>query len=171
MQESSKTETSLTKKETSLTKKATALIKTGDFWKSLASNVLFYGGAVLGSSLFLAALIHFLVEGELDTTILLIALGTFIGGIPMFLGWKGRQKMKLKTAQANIQKFESTLLKLAKSNRGILTLSSVALKLKISVDEAQEKLNHITSKGLAKVSFDDDGNLNYIFPDFIKKSN
>jgi len=137
--------------------------------KASASNALFFGGAVFGAISFLAALLS-LFSGEFEGALSVLVFAVVMGALPMYIGWKGREKIKEKSNQVNIRKLEATLLNLAELNKGVLTRSTVAMRLKISVDEAQEILQYAISKNIAVVNFDDEGNVTYIFRDFLPKN-
>lgn len=137
--------------------------------KASASNALFFGGAIFGGVTLLAAVMA-LFSGEFEGALSVFVFAIVMGALPMYIGWKGRQKIKEKSNQSNIRKLEATLLNLAEMNKGVLTRSTVAMRLKISVDEAQEILQYAISKNIAEVNFDDDGNVTYIFRDFLPKN-
>jgi len=72
---------------------------------------------------------------------------------------KGHEKVHL----------EHAILKLAKENRGILTVSDVALEAQITVDEAKKYLEALVSKGIAELRVRKSGSLVYVIPDMIDK--
>ena len=61
---------------------------------------------------------------------------------------------------------ERAILKLAKSNRGVLTASETALAANISVEDAKRDLDAMVSKGFAELRVRQSGALVYIIPDF-----
>jgi len=61
---------------------------------------------------------------------------------------------------------ERIILKLAKENKGILTVSEVALGVNISVDEARKYLDNLVSKGIAELRVRKTGALVYVLSDF-----
>ena len=64
---------------------------------------------------------------------------------------------------------ERTILKLAKENKGILTVSEVALGANVSIDEAKNLLDALTSKGFAELRVRKSGSLVYVIPDLADK--
>ena len=63
---------------------------------------------------------------------------------------------------------EHAILKLAKSNRGVLTASETALAANITVEEAKRDLDAMVSKGFAELRVRRSGALVYIIPDFME---
>jgi len=64
---------------------------------------------------------------------------------------------------------ERVILKLAKTNKGILTASELALSANISVEEAKRDLDAMVSKGFAELRVRQSGTLVYTIPDFTDK--
>ena len=60
---------------------------------------------------------------------------------------------------------ERTILKLAKENKGILTVSEVALGANIPIEEAKKLLETLASKGFAELRVRKSGSLVYVIPD------
>ena len=60
---------------------------------------------------------------------------------------------------------ERVILKLAKENKGILTISEVALGADIPIDEAKKMLEALVSKGFAELRVRKSGSLVYVIPD------
>jgi len=60
---------------------------------------------------------------------------------------------------------ERVILKIAKENKGILTVSEVALGADISIDEAKKMLEALVSKGFAELRVRKSGSLVYVIPD------
>jgi len=63
---------------------------------------------------------------------------------------------------------ERVILKLAKSNKGILTASETALAANITVEEAKRDLDAMVSKGFAALRVRRSGSLVYTIPDFME---
>ena len=63
------------------------------------------------------------------------------------------------------ESLERVILKLAKENKGILTVSEVALAAYISIDEAKKMLEALVSKGFAELRVRKSGSLVYVIPD------
>ena len=64
---------------------------------------------------------------------------------------------------------ERTILKLANENKGILTVSEVALAANITIDESKKFLENLVSKGIADLRVRKTGTLVYVMPDIVDK--
>ena len=64
---------------------------------------------------------------------------------------------------------ERVILKLAKENNGILTVSDVALGADIPIEEAKKCLETLVSKGFAELRVRKSGSLVYVIPDMTDK--
>ena len=64
---------------------------------------------------------------------------------------------------------EQVMLKLAKENRGILTVSEVAMGAGIPMEEAKKLLDALVSKGFAELRVRKSGSLVYVIPDMMDK--
>ena len=64
---------------------------------------------------------------------------------------------------------ERIILKLAKENKGLLTVSEVALGANVTIDEAQKLLDALTKKGFAELRVRKSGSLVYVIPDLADK--
>jgi hypothetical protein len=62
---------------------------------------------------------------------------------------------------------EQVVLRVAKSNKGILTASELALAAKISIEEAKKALDMMVSKGYAELRVRQSGSLVYVIPDLM----
>jgi TM2 domain-containing membrane protein YozV len=67
------------------------------------------------------------------------------------------------------ESLERVILKLAKENKGLLTVSEVALSADISVDEAKKDLDALVSKGIAELRVRKTGTLVYTIPEIMDK--
>ena len=65
---------------------------------------------------------------------------------------------------------EKEILRLAKGQNGILTPTVAALHTSLSIEEAEQLLNDLSSRGYVRVDVDDEGNLRYCFPEFLPES-
>ncbi len=63
---------------------------------------------------------------------------------------------------------ERIMLKLAKRNNGILSISDVALEAHISVDDAKKDLEVLVSKGIAEVRVKKTGALVYVITEYLE---
>ena len=61
---------------------------------------------------------------------------------------------------------ERIILKLAKKNKGVLTVSEVALEANISVDEAKKNLELLTKKGFTEIRVRKNGVIVYVIPEY-----
>jgi hypothetical protein len=64
------------------------------------------------------------------------------------------------------ESLERIILKLAKENKGILTVSEVALSANIPIDDAKKCLESLVSKGMAELRVRRTGALVYVMQDF-----
>lgn len=64
---------------------------------------------------------------------------------------------------------ERVILKLAKENKGILTVSDVALGADIPIEEAKKYLEALVAKGFAELRVRKSGSLVYVIPDMADK--
>jgi len=64
---------------------------------------------------------------------------------------------------------EHVILRLAKENSGILTVSEVALGASITIDEAKKMLDTLVTKGFAELRVRKSGSLVYVIPDMADK--
>ena len=64
---------------------------------------------------------------------------------------------------------ERIILKIAKNNKGLLTVSDVALGANVSIAEAQKQLDTLVSKGYAELRVRKSGSLVYVIPDLADK--
>jgi hypothetical protein len=64
------------------------------------------------------------------------------------------------------ESLERIILKLAKENKGILTVSEVALAANIPIDDAKKYLESLVSKGIAELRVRKTGALVYMMQDF-----
>jgi DNA invertase Pin-like site-specific DNA recombinase len=67
------------------------------------------------------------------------------------------------------ESLERVILKLARENKGVLTVSEVALAADISVDEAKRDLDALVSKGIAELRVRKTGTLVYVIPEIMDK--
>jgi predicted transcriptional regulator len=63
---------------------------------------------------------------------------------------------------------ERIILKIAKQNNGIITISDVALEANISVDEAKTDLEKLVNKGFVEMSVKKTGAIVYIIREYVK---
>jgi predicted transcriptional regulator len=94
------------------------------------------------------------------------------------LNGSGRQNINVNHTWRNVndgeahvvrekENVERVILKLAKSNKGILNASELALAANITVEEAKRDLDAMVSKGFAELRVRQSGVLVYTIPDFM----
>jgi hypothetical protein len=67
------------------------------------------------------------------------------------------------------ESLERSILKLAKENKGILSVSGVALAADVGLEEAKKALDALVSKGFAELRVRKSGTLAYTLPEFMGK--
>ena len=65
------------------------------------------------------------------------------------------------------ESIEHTVLKLAKTNKGIITSSELALAANASIEEAKKALDNMVTKGHAELRVRQSGTLVYVIPDLL----
>jgi hypothetical protein len=63
---------------------------------------------------------------------------------------------------------EISILRLARTNKGIITASEVALEARISIDDAKKHLEEMVGKGHAELRVRKSGTLVYVLPEFME---
>jgi TM2 domain-containing membrane protein YozV len=79
------------------------------------------------------------------------------------------QARVIKTGVSEKEPVERVVLKLAKENKGILTVSELALGANIPIEEAKKYLETLVSKGFADLRVRKSGSLVYVIPDLLDK--
>jgi hypothetical protein len=67
------------------------------------------------------------------------------------------------------ESLERIILKLAKENKGVLTVSEVALGADIPIEEAKKYLDNLVSRGFAELRVRKSGTLVYTLPDLMSR--
>ena len=78
-------------------------------------------------------------------------------------------EFRVMDGKAEKEKPEQTALKLAKENKGVLTVSDVAMGAGISMEEAKKLLESLVSRGFAELRVRKSGSLVYVIPDMADK--
>ena len=93
-----------------------------------------------------------------------------MGGHPA--GWRYTDDAQARVVGKGHEKEnpERAILKLAKENKGVLTVSDVALRADVSIDEAKKLLETLVSKGFAELRVRKSGSLVYVIPDMADKN-
>jgi predicted transcriptional regulator len=87
-------------------------------------------------------------------------------------GWRYVNDAQYKVVNGKNSEKESperVILKLAKENSGILTVSEVALGANITIDEAKKIHDTLVTKGFAELRVRKSGSLVYVIPDMADK--
>lgn len=135
------------------------------FW-----NLTYYFG-LIGTVVMLSALIGELLKEPTDYYHDNIAMGitsTLVFGIlPLAVGYIQRKRLKRILQEEEKAQRTTDLLRLAQSNKGVLTLTDVSLGLGLSIEDARNILDEAVIKGICQIEFDEKGSLQYIFPDLV----
>jgi len=83
--------------------------------------------------------------------------------------WRYASDARHRVMNGNKDSIEHVILKLAKENKGILTISDVALGAHMSIEEAKKYLDVLASKGFAELRVRKSGSLVYVIPDMADK--
>jgi hypothetical protein len=67
------------------------------------------------------------------------------------------------------ESLERSILRLAKENRGVLSVSEVALAAEVELEEAQKALEALVKRGFAELRVRKSGTLVYTLPEFMDK--
>ena len=79
--------------------------------------------------------------------------------------WRYAEDAKSRVVNSVKENLEQAILKIAKENKGILTVSEVALGAEVSMEEAKSKLEALVSKGYAELRVRKSGTLVYVISD------
>jgi hypothetical protein len=82
--------------------------------------------------------------------------------------WRYADDTRARVVQGK-ENLERSILKLAKENKGILTVSEVALAAEVSLEDAKKALETLVSKGFAELRVRKSGTLVYTLPEFMDK--
>ena len=83
--------------------------------------------------------------------------------------WRYAEDAKARVVSHGKESIEHTILKIAKENKGILTVSEVALGAEISIEEAKKKLDALVNSGYAELRVRKSGSLVYVIPEMADK--
>jgi hypothetical protein len=127
----------------------------------------FFSG--LGATVLFGSLYLFLNSG------IFIFVGVLAGVLPMI---RGVSKMidsrvarnELKQVEGRTQEnTERIVLSLARSQRGQLTPTIVAVNSGLTLEQAETQLRELVDKGYASLDVSEDGRLIYTFPEFLRR--
>ena len=83
--------------------------------------------------------------------------------------WRYANDAQFKVMGSEKEHPEHVILKLAKENKGILSVSELALGADIPIEEAKKCLDALVSKGFAELRVRKSGTLVYVIPDMMDK--
>ena len=83
--------------------------------------------------------------------------------------WRYAEDAKARVVGSKKESLEQIILQIAKENKGILSVSEVALSADISIEEAKKKLDSLVTKGFADLRVRKSGTLVYVIPDMADK--
>jgi len=90
-------------------------------------------------------------------------------GVSLLIADYLRQRKRKDNPKQQIIKQENIILRLARDNNGSITVATASLALEKSLDETEQLLNMLVTKGHAAMEVSDEGILHYIFPDFMEQ--
>jgi TM2 domain-containing membrane protein YozV/predicted transcriptional regulator len=82
--------------------------------------------------------------------------------------WRYANDMETRVVREK-ESLERSILKLAKENKGILTVSEVALAADVNLEEAKTALEALVKRGFAELRVRRSGTLVYTLPEFMDK--
>jgi TM2 domain-containing membrane protein YozV len=80
---------------------------------------------------------------------------------------KWRYASDASTRFVHKETIEQTILRVAKKNSGLATVSEVALEANVPIEEAKKALDALVDKGFAELRVRKSGTLVYAFPEFM----
>jgi hypothetical protein len=83
--------------------------------------------------------------------------------------WRRADDMKSRIVREK-ESLERSILKLARENKGILTVSEVALAAEVDLDEAKKALDALVSRGFAELRVRKSGTIVYTLPEFMGRN-
>ena len=83
------------------------------------------------------------------------------------INWRNVNDGKIRIVTEKKETIEYQILKIAKTNKGIITASELALVSKTTIEEAKKALDAMVSKGHAELKVRQSGSLVYAIPDLM----
>lgn len=99
-----------------------------------------------------------------------IGATVMFGLMPLIVGFIQRKKYRRRKKEEEEAERINLILRLAKMKGGVLSIAETSLELGISIDEAKDRLEEAVIKGICRVELDEDGNVDYLFPDLLSKN-
>ncbi|TVR58683.1 MAG: hypothetical protein EA426_09380 [Spirochaetaceae bacterium] len=92
-----------------------------------------------------------------------------MSGIRMMLspGERNRRKLIEHESEKNTEK---EVLRIAKTENGVVTPALIAVQTPLSLEEAENMLQVFVNHGYAEMTVCDDGRIEYVFPEFRRKA-
>ncbi len=129
-------------------------------------NLLFYFG-LFGTIIFSGATITETIKGNFEDLVIGVSTTIVFGILPATIGFINNKKRKKQLEEQRKNEQLNSILRLARANQGILTISEVSLELNISIDEAKRRLEEAITKGICIANVNENGNIEYHFPDLL----
>lgn len=85
------------------------------------------------------------------------ALLVLLGVVPFITGWWLLRKTSKQSREFQERRLQVRIMELALQKRGMLTVPEVAMKLRISIDEAEQRLVYLQNKGVFELQLTDNG--------------
>ena len=92
------------------------------------------------------------------------------GVLPIILGYFLRKKGIKELKEFKELEIQNAILRLARASNGIIKIADLMIDLKVTFEQAQELLATSVTNGLARAEVDENGNLYYVFRDFLKNN-
>lgn len=99
-----------------------------------------------------------------------IAVTLGFGVLPIILGYFIRKKGIKELKEFKELEIQNAILRLARASNGIIKIADLMIDLKVTFEQAQELLATSVTNGLARAEVDENGNLYYVFRDFLKNN-
>lgn len=99
-----------------------------------------------------------------------IAVTLGFGVLPIILGYFLRKKGIKELKEFKELEIQNAILRLARASNGIIKIADLMIDLKVTFEQAQELLATSVTNGLARAEVDENGNLYYVFRDFLKNN-
>lgn len=118
---------------------------------------------IISSLLAMAVISNFTDGTDLKSPILSFVVAFIMVGIPLGVGillWKKAAAIKVKTLS---EQYENTILEEVRRNGGRITPVELAMKTRLSINEAKQALEQMQQAGHAEVNVTEAGALVYSF--------
>ncbi len=102
---------------------------------------------------------------------ILVVMGTgslIRGGTRLLDQWR-RMRLSRPDSKQRKLNMENRILRVAQRSGGQVSVAKAALQIDASIEETETMLNSLASRGHANVEVSDEGQVLYIFPDFLDR--